>query len=204
MRGGILVIGAGGHGKVVADIFRCLGQPVYGFLDDDPATWGTTRLGLPVLGAVDRWHVYAPTGLVLGIGEIAARTQIVERLGACAAGLWCNAVHPRATVAASACLGRGIVVVAGAVVNPDATLGDHSIVNTGATVDHDCVVGAHAHIGPGAHLAGGVQVGPEAFIGMGANVTPWRTIGHGAVVGAGAVVVHDVPCHVTVKGIPAR
>ncbi|MGI8688070.1 MAG: acetyltransferase [Thermomicrobiales bacterium] len=201
---GVLILGAGGHAKVVADILCCQGTPVLGFLDDNPATWGAARLGLPVLGGIATYREYMPSGLILGIGDIATRKAVVERLGACARDLWCNAIHPHATVAHSVRLGRGVAVMARGVVNPDAILGDHSVVNTGATVDHDGVIGAHAHIGPGAHLAGGIRVGTGALIGVGANITPWLTIGDGAVIGAGSVVVDDVPAHVTVKGIPAR
>ncbi len=201
---GILVLGAGGHAKVVADILRCQGLSVAGFLDDDPQAWGTTRLGLPVLGAIADFAQHQPDGLVLGIGANGVREQIVARLGAAAQPLWCNAIHPRATVAASVQLGRGIVVVAGAVVNPDSVLGDHVIINTGATVDHDCVVGEYVHIAPGVHVCGGVRIGPYAFIGVGAALTPGRNVGAHTIVGAGAVVVRDVPAGVTAKGVPAR
>jgi len=201
---GILVLGAGGHGKVVADILCRAGTPAMGFLDDDPETWGTTRLGLPVLGGIPTYREHMPGGLVLGVGDIAARKAIVDSLGGDARDLWCNAIHPRAIVARSVRLGSGITVVAGAVVNPDSVLGDHSVVNTGATVDHDCVLGDFAHIGPGAHLAGGVRVGRDAFIGIGASITQGIEIGEGAIVGAGSVVIDHVPSHVTVKGVPAR
>ncbi len=201
---GILVLGAGGHGKVVADILCCQGKPVVGFLDDDATLWGTTRLGLPILGAIVTYADHAPGGLILGVGNTAARTEIVQRLGARVSTLWCNAIHPRATVARSARLGRGVAVMAGAIVNPEAVLGDHSVVNTGATVDHECMLGDFAHVGPGAHLAGGIRVGREAFIGIGASVMPNLSIGDRAIVGAGSVVIADVPCGVIVKGIPAR
>jgi sugar O-acyltransferase (sialic acid O-acetyltransferase NeuD family) len=201
---GILVLGAGGHGKVVADILCCAGESVMGFLDDDPETWGATRLGLPVLGGITTYREHMPGGLVLGIGDIETRTTIVENLGGHACGLWRNAIHPRAIIAHSVRLGRGVTVAAGVVVNPDTVLGDYSIINTGATVDHDCIIGAYAHIGPGAHLAGYIHVGREAFIGIGASVTQCLTVGDGAVVGAGSVVIDSVPSRVTVKGVPAR
>jgi sugar O-acyltransferase (sialic acid O-acetyltransferase NeuD family) len=201
---GVLILGAGGHAKVVADILCCQGVPVLGFLDDNPAIWGATRLGLPVLGGIATWRAHRPGGLILGIGDIAARRAIIERLGPQVCDLWCNAIHPRATVARSVRLGRGVAVMAGAVVNPDSALDDHSVVNTGATVDHDCMIGEQAHIGPGVHLAGGIRVGHDAFIGIGASVTPWLTIGEGAIVGAGSVVIGDVPAHVVVKGVPAH
>lgn len=201
---GLLVLGSGGHAKVVADILCCQGLTVAGFLDDDPAVWGGERLGLPVLGPIAAYADYAPDGLVAGIGSNTARRQVVERLGDAAQPLWRNAVHPRATVAASVRLGLGLVIAAGAVVNPDSVVGDHAIVNTGATVDHDSVVGRYAHLAPGTHLAGGVRVGEGAFVGAGATVTPYRELGEWATIGAGAAVVSDIPGWVVAKGVPAR
>src|SRR5438309_650371 len=102
---GVLVLGAGGHAKVVADILLCQGVPVRGFLDDESASWGTTRLGLPVLGGIATYADYQPEGLMLGIGSNAARRRLVADLGPAAQALWRNAIHPRATVAASVRLG---------------------------------------------------------------------------------------------------
>src|SRR5438270_3053736 len=115
---GVLVLGAGGHGKVVADILLCAGVAVAGFLDDDPATWGTRVLDLPVLGGIDAFAERRPAGLAPGIGANRARRLVAERLGDRARDLWLSAVHPRATVARSVALARGVVVAAGAVVNP--------------------------------------------------------------------------------------
>lgn len=201
---GVLIVGAGGHAKVVADILRCQGATVLGYVDDDASLWGTLRLGLPVLGGIDGWAGHAPAGLVMGVGGNAARQAVVRRLGEPAAGLWRSAVHPDATVAASVRLGEGVVIAARAVVNPDTVVGDHAIINTGATVDHDCMLGAYSHIAPGAHLAGGVEVGEGALVGVGASVIPYRSIGPWATIGAGAAVVRDVPGRVTARGVPAR
>ncbi len=202
--GGVLILGAGGHGKVVADILLCQSVPVLGFLDDNPMLEGQARLGLPVLGPIESYPRYEPSGLALGIGDTARRREVVRRCGPAAHGLWCSPIHPRATIAASARLGRGVTIVAGAVVNPDAILGNHVIVNTGATVDHDCMVAAYGHIAPGAHLAGCVQIGEGALVGTGASVCPSCSIGAWSVVGAGAAVVRDIPAAVTATGVPAR
>lgn len=201
---GILVLGAGGHGKAVADILLAGGETVLGFLDDERATWGTERLGLPVLGATDTYHEHYPTGLVLGVGSNQARGIIVGRLGNAAATLWRRAIHPRAVVASSASLEPGAVVMAGAVVGPDVKIGAHVIVNHGATVDHDCVVSPFAHVAPGANVAGGVNIGEGSLVGIGSAVLPYQTIGDWATIGAGAVVNRDVPAGVTASGVPVR
>lgn len=201
---GVLIFGAGGHAKVVADILCCQGVSIRGFLDDDPQSWGTTRLGIPVLGGIDAWIDHAPDGLVIGIGSNSIRRAIVARLGDRVQNLWRSAIHPRATIAESVRLGHGVVVAAHAVLNPDSVIGDHAIINTSATVDHDCTIGAYVHIAPGVHLGGGVRVDEGTLIGIGSSVIPYRTIGSWAVIGAGAAVVTDIPDKVTAKGVPAR
>lgn len=199
-----LVIGAGGHAKVVADILLCQGMEVLGFLDDDPKTWGAIRLGLHVLGSISGYQDYAPDVLAIGIGENLARQRIVERLGAAERQMWCNAIHPAAVVARSVRIGRGVVIAAGAVVNPDTAIGDYAIINTGATVDHDCEIGEYTHIAPGAHLSGGVVLGQGVLLGVGSCVAPLKSIGDWAIVGAGAAVARDIPPRVVAKGVPAR
>lgn len=199
-----LVVGAGGHAKVVADILLCQGMEVLGFLDDDPKTWGTIRLGLRVLGSISAYQDYGCDLLAIGIGDNLARQGVVERLGAAGGQMWCNAIHPAAVVAQSVRLGRGVAIAAGAIVNPDTVIGDYAIINTGATVDHDCEIGAYAHIAPGAHLSGGAVVGRGVLLGIGSCVAPLKSIGDWAIVGAGAAVVRDIPSRVVAKGVPAR
>lgn len=201
---GIVVIGAGGHGKVIADILRAAGHSVAGFLDDDEALWGAEWCGVAVLGPIASWQRWQPAGLILGIGHNATRYRISQQLADGGHVPWINAVHPRATVAESAQLGSGVAIAAGAIVNPDARLGDHSIVNTAATVDHDCVLGAATHLGPGVHLAGGVQVGRGTLLGVGSVVIPYQMVGAWSIVGAGAVVTTDLPPNCTAVGAPAR
>jgi len=199
---GVLILGGGGHAKVVADILQLCGVGIQGFLDDDASAHGKIRCGLPVLGAIDDWRRFAPSGLILGIGSNAARRAIVERLEA-TPELWINAIHPRATIAASAKLERGLVIAAGAVVNPDAALGDHVIINTSASIDHDCAIGNYAHIAPGTHLAGAVIVEQGAFLGIGTSVIPSVKIGAWATVGAGSLILRDVPANTRAFGVPA-
>lgn len=201
---GVLILGAGGHGKVVADILARCGISIYGFLDDNPLIWGTQILGFKVLGGIDEYQKWDCTGLVIGVGSNRVRLAIVRRLGKQADKLWINAAHPSAVISPSASIGRGVVIAAQAVVNPETQIGDFVIINTSATVDHDCVVNDFAHIAPGSHLAGNVTIGEGVLIGIGAHVIPGRSIGDWAVIGAGATVVHNVPEQVIAKGIPAR
>lgn len=200
----VLILGAGGHARFIADILMLQGHTVIGYLDDDLSIHGQMQLGLPVLGSIDTYQDFFPEGLIVGIGSNAIRRSIAERFDESARSLWVNAVHPRATIAPSVKIGCGVVIGASAVISPEAVIGDHSIISTAATVGHDSVIGPYTHIGPGAHLAGGVQVLKETFLGIGSSVIPGRKIGAKTVVGAGAVVVSDIPAGVIAKGVPAR
>lgn len=199
----ILILGAGGHGKVVADILLLQGLSVIGFLDDNPALWKTKVLGLPVLGKIETYHDYPSDGLIFGIGNNQLRQKIIQQFGI-EANRWITAVHPRAIVAASVHIGCGTVIAAGGVINPDTIIGKHAIINTAATVDHDCTIGDYAHIAPGTHLAGGTAIGIGALMGVGSVTIPCRSVGDWAVVGAGSTVIHNIPANVMAKGTPAR
>lgn len=202
-----VIIGAGGHGKVVLEILRLAGQHnVVGFIDADPAIAGTHVQGVPVLGGVNllpklrRQDIGAA---IIAIGDNRARVGYREYVAAAGLELT-NAVHPSAVVSPTAKLGRGVVVAAGAVIGVESQVEDLAIINTSAVVDHECHVGLAAHICPGALLAGHVRVGGGALVGLGARITPCLTIGQHAIVGAGAVVVEGVPPDVTVMGVPAK
>jgi UDP-N-acetylbacillosamine N-acetyltransferase len=203
----LVIWGASGHARVVADIVRLRGEhDIAGFLDDTDGAAGRTFLGAPVLGGRDRLASLRGKGVthvLLGFGDGAARLRLAPLVRD--AGLaFATAVHPSAVVAADVAVGDGTVIAAGAVVNPATSLGEHVIVNTRASVDHDCAIGRGAHVAPGATLGGWVRVGEAAWVGLGASVRDRVRIGSGAVVGAGAVVVHDVPDDVVAYGVPAR
>ncbi len=201
----VTIIGAGGHGKVVADVARSAGFEVVGFTDDAPGRAGGSFQGLPVLGLEDWLHSAARAGLraALGIGDNNARGRAFERLRAAGVSMPVL-VHERASVAASARLGDGTVVMALAVVNPDATVGEGAIVNSGAIVEHDCEVGPFAHLSPNATLGGAVVIGHRSHVGLGAVVLPGVRVGANVRVGAGAVVLADIEAGLTAVGVPAR
>lgn len=201
---GILIWGASGHSKVVADVARRSGMSVRGFLDDDPARWGTTWLGAPVFGGGawirGRTDVNA---IVVAIGDNRERARLqleMEKLGVQLPRL-CD---PTAVVASDARVGPGTVVCPLAVINSDAGVGRGAIVNTGAVIEHDCRIGDFAHVSPNATLGGGVHIGVRAHVGLGASVLPGIHIGDDAVVGAGAVVTRSVAPGAVVLGVPAR
>lgn len=199
------VYGASGHGKVVLDILLASGAIVDGFIDDGRAP-GTLVLGLAVAGGGDWLTAEAQKGdvaIALGIGDNAARRRVFERCRAAGAS-FVTAIHPRATVARSAHIGEGTVLMAGAVVNPDAVVGIGAIVNTGAVIEHDCVMGDFSHVSPNAALGGAARVGELTHVGLCASVLPCTSVGKRSIVGAGAVVARDLPDDVVAVGVPAR
>lgn len=206
---GLIVWGAGGHAKVVADIVaQAGGYRILGFVDDSAGKLQTSRfLGIRVFSDRGKLVPFAKkkgAEIVIAIGNCASRMRLAGEARSAGFKLCAPLIHPNATVAASAELGRGTVVVAGAVINAEAVVGKNVIVNTCASIDHDCVLEDGVHVCPGAHLAGNVTVGRGAWIGIGATVIEKVRIGKGAMIGAGAVVVRNIPEGVLALGCPAR
>ena len=199
----LTILGAGGHGRVVADCAEAVGWSDIRLFDDRPDAAEASPW--PVAGTIDDVmnRLGAFDGVVVGVGANPARLDWTRRITG-AGGKIATLIHPRATVSRHALIGPGSVVFAGAVVNIGARIGQAAIINTGATVDHDCALEDGVHVSPGAHLAGGVRVGAESWIGVGAAVREGVVIGAGVTVGAGAVVVRPVADGQTVVGNPAR
>ena len=204
----VLIIGAGGHAQVVADILLHMREagadltPI-GFLDDNPHLFGEWRLGLPILGPLAAIDAVAHDALVIGIGDNRTRKAIYERLAACGEQ-FVVACHPSAIIASDAMIGMGTVIAARAIVNAGSHIGVNAILNSGCIVEHHNRIGAHTHIAPGATLGGAVVVGEGALVGIGATVLPQRVVGAWSVVGGGALVTSAVDDHLVVTGIPAR
>lgn len=194
-----IVIGAGGHAKVVISTLRAAGWQVVAAFDDDSRKRGGSLLGVPVAGCVVDASAFGIRQAVIAIGDNAARQKVAQMLDLD----WISVVHPAAWADPSVRLGPGTVVFAGAVLQPDSSLGAHVIVNTGATVDHDCQLGHFVHLAPGVHLAGNVRVGDGALLGIGCAAIPGRSIGAWSTVGAGALVLGDIRERVVAVGIPA-
>lgn len=195
----VIVVGAGGHAKVVIATVRAAGGDVASVLDDDQSRWGQQILGVTIEGPISASAI-ANRSAVIAIGSNQARRDLAARLQA----MWITACHPSAIVHPSASLGPGTVVFAGVVVQPDASIGAHAILNTASSVDHDCIIGDFVHVGPGVRMCGGVKVDEGTLLGVGSKVAPNVEIGSWSTAGAGAVCVIDVPSRTTVVGVPAR
>lgn len=200
----MVVIGAGGHAKVVVELARSCGFEVVGCLDADD----TPRLvvGAPVIGKDEMAASLLSDGVrfaALGIGSNRVRERIsveLEALGFTLPAL----ISPNAVVSPSAEVERGAIVMPCAVLNAECRIGPFGIVNTSASVDHDCRLGIAVHVAPGSRIAGSVVIGDRAMIGVGSAVAPGVTIGADATLGAGATAIHDIPSNTIAVGTPAR
>ncbi len=201
----LLIIGAGGHGKVVADAALEAGLwDEIVFLDD---AWPEKKHNghWDVHGRVNQFSEWRRrcTHAVVAIGNNQLRMELQAKLDAAGFAL-ATIVHPSAQVSRFAKLGSGSVVFANAVVNVGAEVGDAAIINTAATIDHDCRLGHGVHVSPGGHLGGGVTVGEFSWVGIGAAIRHCIVIGTNVTIGAGAVVVSDIEDNITAVGSPAR
>lgn len=204
----VLILGAGGHAQVVADILmraRDAGEPIcpIGYLDDNPRLYGRRLLGLPVLGPIARLSYVDHDGVIVAIGNNDIRKSLfdtLQRKGEC----FVTAKHPSVVIAPDVPIGSGTVLCAGAIINPGSVVGSNVILNTGCTVDHHNHIEDHVHVAPGVHLGGDVEIGAGSLIGIGGTVMPQRRIGAWSVVGAGALVHSDLPDYVVAVGVPAR
>lgn len=188
----LTIVGASGHGKVVADIARLNGYDAVEFLDDDPNLY--TCGSYPVVGTTDR----AVDGDVfVAVGNSAIRERLSKNRNLI------TLIHPSAVVAEGVEIGEGTVVMAGAVINSGAKIGRGVIVNTSSSIDHDCVVDDYSHVAVGAHLCGTVKVGKKTWVGAGATVINNVNICGGCMIGAGAVVIKDIEEPGTYVGVPA-
>jgi len=191
----VIIIGAGGHGKVVADIIRLNGDEVIGYLDDqrleelpENDIIGTTEM----IGLIDCYYFVA-------IGNCAISEKIMAK-----DVKWYTAIHPSAILSPSVEIGEGTCVMANAVINSETVIGRGVIVNTAATIDHDCKISNYVHVAPGVHISGNVNVGKGTWIGVGSAVKNNISICGGCMVGAGAVIVKNINDPGTYIGVPAK
>lgn len=195
----VIIIGAGGHAKVIADIVRKNNDIVVGFLDDayDEKTEFYDSL---IYGKISNYKEYADCEFIIAIGNNPIREKISKKM--CCE--WYTAIHPSAQISDSVKIGKGSCVMANAVINADTTIGSHAIINTGAIIEHDCKVGDFTHISPRATVCGLVSVGRGAWLGAGSVIKNVLNICENAIVGAGGVVISDITEKGIYVGVPAR
>lgn len=203
----VIILGAGGHAKVLVDILRRLAADIVALVDTAPGRPGAV-LGVPVVVGEETVLRYDPQDILLvngigSVGDTGKRAAVYRRFRA-QGYRFATVVHPAAVVAGDAALAEGVQIMAGAVIQPGCVIGADTIVNTGATVDHDCRLGAHVHIAPGATLSGNVVCDDGVHVGCGATVIQGVALGAASIVGAGAAVLKDVAPGATVAGVPAK
>lgn len=194
----LVIIGASGHGRVVADIATLTGYKQIFFLDD------SQDLLPKVNGKVSDFDKYLGIAdFIVAIGNNRIREDIFKKLQKRDANI-VSLIHPNSTVSESVSVGKGTVIMAGSVVNSGAVLGKGVIVNTSSSVDHDCIIGDFSHVSVGAHLAGTVTVGKQSFICAGSTIINNISVCDNCVIGAGAVVIGNIETPGTYVGVPAK
>lgn len=204
----IILLGAGGHTKVLIDALRLQSVEILGIVDVDPNKKGLELMGVPIIGSDEEVMKYPPQKirLINGIGSVrvsSLRRQLFESFK-CKGYQFENVIHPSAIIANEVILSEGVQIMAGVIIQAGCQIGVNTIINTGALVDHDCLIGRHVHIAPGVVLSGGVVVEESAHIGTGAVIIQGVRAGANSLVAAGAVVTRNVLSDVTVAGVPAR
>jgi len=194
----IILIGAGGQGKVTADLARKCGYEVIGFLDDHPPA--KEVLGFPVLGKISEAEEYKnECAFIISIGSNLTRKNIAEKLTV----QWATLIHPTAQIGLEVEIAEGTAVLANAVINSSAKIGKHCIINSGAVVEHDNRLEAYVHLSPHATLCGTVKIGSHTQVGAGAVIKNNTSVCGGCVIGAGAVVTKNITESGTYIGVPA-
>lgn len=205
----IVLIGGGGHAKVLIEIIKLLGQyNIIGILDSQFAT-GTSIAGIPILGKDDLMSNLYATGVkhaCIAVGSIkdnSKRRNLYEKVKKIGFQVPVLA-HPYSIISKDTIISEGVQVTAGAIIQRGSKIGANTIINTGAVIEHDCVIGKHVHVCPGVVISGDCVIGDGAFIGAGSVVMQGLKIGENSIVGAGAVVVNNVPDNTRVMGVPAK
>jgi sugar O-acyltransferase (sialic acid O-acetyltransferase NeuD family) len=204
----VIILGAGGHARVLIDALHHLGVEMMGITDPDKTLWGQTYMDIDVLGPDEKIFDVHPERILLvnALGSTQstkARQKLFETWQQRGYS-FATVVHPKAVVARSVTLAEGVQVLAGVIINPNTIIGANTIVNTGAIVEHDCTVSDHVHLAPGVRVAGNVTVGGGTHVGIGSTVIQGLTVGENCLIAAGAVVVRDVPDHSVVMGVPGK
>ena len=200
----MIIIGTGGHARVVAEIAKLSHLEIKGFIDLDYSGEDELILGSPVLGGLDQFKNFSQgISFFAAIGDNAQRKQVFAQMIS-QDFMPISLIHPTAIIGEGVELGAGTLVCAGSIISTNAQIGLNSIINTGVIIDHETTIGSNSHIAPGSRIAGRVKIGAESFVGIGSNVINNINIGSNVIVGAGSVIIRDIPSNSKVVGIPGR
>jgi sugar O-acyltransferase (sialic acid O-acetyltransferase NeuD family) len=204
----IIILGAGGHAKVLIDALQRQSANILGITDTDPELHGTDVMGIPIIGDDNSILQYGVNDIMLvnGLGKVNFSNKRMQMYHTFKEWgyIFARVIHPSAVISSGAYLADGVHVMAGAIIQTLVSIGVNTIINTRASIDHECIIGDHVHIAPGATISGGVEIGDSVLIGAGATIIQGIHVGASSIVGAGAVVKKDVPDGVTVVGVPAK
>lgn len=207
MKNNVVVIGSGGHAKVVIDIIECMNQyTIYGIIDPF-RTPGEMVNGYRVLGneTILAEIENELIGGIVAIGDNWIRSQVVSKIKMVSPCFqYIKAIHPASVIAKSSTIGAGTVVMAGAVINSNCRIGDHCIINTRSSVGHDNLIGNFATIAPGVTIGGNVIIGDFSAVLLGANIIHSKRIGNHTIIGAGSTVLSDIKSYKVAYGVPAK
>ena len=201
----VIIIGSGGHARVIADIIKKSGDEIVGFLDDNADIQGKTIFdGKIVLGDTSEESVkkYSDCYFIIGIGSNRVRKIISEKYSNLK---WYTAIHPSSIIGSEVSINEGTAIMAGTIINTGTVVGKHCIVNTSSSLDHDNILEDYVHISPGSHLAGTVKINEGTWICAGVTIINNITIGKNNVIGAGATVIRNIEEeNSTFIGIPVK
>ena len=196
----VVIFGAGGHAKVIADIVLKSGDEVVGFLDDN-IECGRRWQEIEVVGNLMKFRDFLHCQFIIGIGNNHIRRRLVEELPDLD---YYTAIHPRAVLANDISIGKGSAVMASAIINTSTKVGEHCIINTGAIIEHDNFIGDFVHISPNTVLSGNVSVGKYTHVGTGASVRNNIRIAENCVIGVGGIVVKNIEKEGIYVGVPVK
>lgn len=204
----IIVIGGGGHSRVLIDMILMKSSSILGFTDVDQQLHNSPIQGVRYLGDDNEVYKYSPADILLvnaigSIGSTKMRKQIYETFKSKGYS-FASCIHPSAIISSEVILAEGVQIMAGTIIQTGSQIGVNTIINTRSSVDHGCVISPHVHVAPGVTLSGGVRIGTGAHIGSGSTVIQEVCLHEFCIIGAGAVVLEDVPAHRTYVGVPAK
>jgi sugar O-acyltransferase (sialic acid O-acetyltransferase NeuD family) len=201
----LIVVGAGGHARILMDTAEDAGYTIYGIIDIHYDGQEERILNYPVLGDFSLLNGFDPEKfiLALAIGDNSKRATYFNKSHTHDFQI-ATIIHPTAIVSKNAELDTGVFIGSGAIINAKAKIGKNTIVNTGAIIEHEVDIGNHAHIGPGSRIAGRVRIGDQTFVGIGTSIIDKICVGDNVIIGAGSVILNDIEPDSTVVGVPGK